>query len=68
MGWTSAPILSVLAVSVVLLGVFIAIERRVADPMLDLSLFRVRLFSASAVSAVLNYIAFTLSCFCCRST
>jgi EmrB/QacA subfamily drug resistance transporter len=55
-GWTSAPILALLAVSVGLLGVFIAIERRVANPTLDLSLFRVRLFSASAASAVFNYV------------
>jgi len=55
-GWTSAPILGALTVSVALLGVFIAIETRVAHPMLDLSLFRVRLFSASTASAVFNYI------------
>jgi len=55
-GWTSPTILSLLAAAVVLLGVFIVIERRVSNPMLDLGLFRVRLFSASTASAVLNYI------------
>ena len=55
-GWTSPAILSLLAAAVVLLGVFIVIERRVSNPMLDLGLFRVRLFSASTASAVLNYI------------
>jgi EmrB/QacA subfamily drug resistance transporter len=55
-GWTSPAILSLLAAAVVLLSAFIVIERRVSTPMLDLGLFRVRLFSASTASAVLNYI------------
>jgi len=55
-GWTSPAILSLLAAAFVLLSVFIIIERRVSNPMLDLGLFRVRLFSASTASAVLNYI------------
>jgi EmrB/QacA subfamily drug resistance transporter len=55
-GWTSAPILVLLSAAIVLLVAFVAIERRVRSPMLDLSLFGKRLFSASAGSAVLNYI------------
>jgi EmrB/QacA subfamily drug resistance transporter len=55
-GWTSLPILTLLAAAIALLGVFVVVERRVPDPMLDLSLFGNRLFSASASSAVLNYI------------
>jgi len=55
-GWTFAPTLALLASAVILLGVFLFIERRVASPMLDLSLFRTRVFSASTASAVLNYI------------
>jgi EmrB/QacA subfamily drug resistance transporter len=54
--WTSPAILALLAAAVMLLGAFIAIERRVTAPMLDLSLFRSRVFSASTASAVLNYI------------
>ena len=42
--------------SLLVLLVFIAVERRSSAPMLDLNLFRVPLFSTSAVSAVLNYI------------
>jgi len=55
-GWTSAPILALLTSAVILLGVFLVIERRVVSPMLDLSLFRARVFSASTASAVFNYI------------
>lgn len=55
-GWDSPAILSLLTAAVVLLAVFLLIERRVASPMLDLNLFRVGLFSASTASAVFNYI------------
>ena len=55
-GWTSPLVLSILIIALFVLGIFIFVERRVQMPMLDLSLFRVRLFSAAAASAVLNYI------------
>lgn len=55
-GWTSPPILILLVIGVLLLIAFLIVERRVMDPMLDLKLFRDRLFSASAASAVLNFI------------
>ncbi len=55
-GWGSPAILASLAAAIILLCAFILIERRVPYPMLDLSLFRGRLFSAAAASAILNYI------------
>jgi EmrB/QacA subfamily drug resistance transporter len=55
-GWSSPAVLGLLAGALLLLLVFILIEHRSASPMLDLSLFRVPLFSTSTVSAVLNYI------------
>ncbi len=39
-GWSSPLVVALLATSAILLVAFIAIERRVARPMLDLSLFR----------------------------
>ncbi|HEX2997443.1 MAG TPA: MFS transporter [Anaerolineales bacterium] len=56
LGWTSFPVIGLLAAAVLLLGIFIVIERRSPEPMLDLSLFRIPLFSTSTASAVLNYI------------
>ncbi|MBI5035536.1 MAG: MFS transporter [Chloroflexi bacterium] len=56
-GWTSPIILSLLCIAVIVLGIFVAIESRIPHPMLDLTLFQRRLFSASTGSAVLNYIA-----------
>lgn len=55
-GWLSGPILALMAVAIVLLGAFVVIERHVSNPMLDLSLFSSRQFSAATASAVLNYI------------
>jgi EmrB/QacA subfamily drug resistance transporter len=55
-GWTSLQTLGVFALSIALLAGFIALERRVPAPMLDLSLFSRRLFSVATGSAVLNYI------------
>ena len=55
-GWTAWPTVTLLAGSLLLIGLFLRLERRVAAPMLDLSLFRSRTFSAAAASAVLNYV------------
>jgi len=55
-GWASPQVLALLSGALALLGVFVLIERRVAHPMLDLSLFERPQFSLSVVSAVLNYI------------
>lgn len=55
-GWTSPIILTMLFVAPLIAALFAVIEQRMASPMLDLSLFRQRLFSAAAASAVANYI------------
>ncbi len=55
-GWISAAIIGLMTASIIVLSVFIAIERRVAAPMLDLTLFRRRTFSLSVTSAIFNYI------------
>lgn len=55
-GWNSSPVLILLALAAVLLILFLRLEARLPAPMLDLSLFSNRVFSASTLSAVLNYI------------
>ncbi len=55
-GWGSFPILSLFLISLIFTVIFIKIEKRQSRPMLDLSLFRRRIFSTSVVSAILNYI------------
>ena len=54
-GWTTPRTLGLLLGAVALLAVFVRVERRRPAPMLDLSLFGSRTFSASAISALLNY-------------
>ncbi len=56
-GWRNPYILLSLFAGLCLLGAFILIEKRIAYPMVDLDLFRSRLFSMSNISALLNYMA-----------
>ncbi len=53
-GWTSSFVIVGLALAVVLLPVFVLVEHRGRAPMLDLSLFEDRLFSAASAAAFLN--------------
>src|SRR5215211_4728526 len=50
-GWTSAPILGAAAGAAALLGAFVAIESRVAEPMLPLRYFRDRSFTGAQIAA-----------------
>jgi EmrB/QacA subfamily drug resistance transporter len=54
-GWTSAPIVAMFGGALVLLAVFVVIERRAgADAMLDLSLFRIRTFNGISAATLLS--------------
>ena len=50
-GWSSALIVMLFAASAALLAAFIAIERRVREPMLPLGLFKVRSFTGVQLAA-----------------
>jgi EmrB/QacA subfamily drug resistance transporter len=50
-GWGSTPIVAMLAGAAVLLAAFVAIERRVAEPMLPLGLFRRPAFTGVQLAA-----------------
>jgi EmrB/QacA subfamily drug resistance transporter len=56
-GWASARTLGGFAVSALVLLVFIAVERRAEHPMLDLSLFRDRRFSAASGAVTVTFFA-----------
>jgi EmrB/QacA subfamily drug resistance transporter len=47
--WKSAPIYILGAAGVVLIGLFVVVERRAAEPILPLHLFRLRTFSVTSV-------------------
>ena len=53
MGWTNPSVLGGLIGGVLLLAAFVAIERRVAEPMFQLGLFRIRAFAAGSAAGLL---------------
>jgi len=56
LGWTSPTILGLFAGAAVGIGVFILVERRVREPLMQLSLFRSRTFSAANITgAILSF-------------
>jgi MFS family permease len=57
MGWTSPFVLGCLIGGLVLLALFIAVESRVAEPMLDLRLFRIKAFGAGNAAGLLAAMA-----------
>jgi MFS family permease len=50
MGWTNPAVVGLLAGGALLLAAFVAIESRIAEPMFQLSLFRIRAFAAGNVA------------------
>ena len=56
LGWLSPTILGTLGAAVLILVLFVRVERRVQAPMLDLGLFGRRVFAISTVSPILNYL------------
>ena len=49
--WSDTGVVICLALAAVLLGVFVAVERRAEHPLFDLSLFRIPTFSGGLVAA-----------------
>src|SRR5690348_10806987 len=56
-GWTEPLVIGSLIAAAVFLPLFVVIERRSRAPMLDLSIFSNRLFSAAAAAAFINGLA-----------
>ena len=57
MGWANPAVIAQLAGGVALLAAFAVIERRVGDPMFQLSLFRIRPFTAGNIAGLAVAIA-----------
>src|SRR3569833_1729957 len=57
MGWTEPWIVAALAGGVTLLAAFVAVERRVAEPMFDVGLFRIREFAAGNIAGFIGSVA-----------
>jgi len=59
LGWLSLWVVSLSVIGVLLLFFFLSVERRAAQPILDLRLFSSRLFSTASASHVFLYISTT---------
>jgi MFS family permease len=57
MGWTSPAVLGLLTGGAALLAAFAVIETRIAEPMFQLSLFRIRAFTAGSIAGLVVAIA-----------
>ena len=57
MGWTNPVVFGSIVGGFVLLVAFVAIERRVKDPMFELGLFRIRAFAAGSVAGLIAAVA-----------
>ncbi len=53
-GWDDPVVLAGLATAAMLLPLFVVVERRVRAPMLDLTMFRDRMFAAATAAAFIN--------------
>ncbi len=60
LGWASPPMIILTIVGLILLGLFIKVERKAAQPILELKLFSNRFFSTVSGSHVLLYMATTV--------
>jgi EmrB/QacA subfamily drug resistance transporter len=58
-GWGSATTLAVLVAGIVVLSVFVAVERRTARPMLDVALFKDMRFTAASGSITFGFFTLT---------
>jgi MFS family permease len=54
MGWTSPLVLSLIIGGLAILAIFCVIETRVAEPMFNLALFRIRPFTAGNMASLLS--------------
>ncbi len=57
MGWTNPAVLALVATGIVLLAIFATIESKIAEPMFQLNLFRIRAFTAGNIAGLAASIA-----------
>ena len=62
-GWTSAATIGLIVAGLVLLVVFVVVEARVRYPLLDLSLFRIRVFDVMISAGTVANAAYTVVIF-----
>jgi len=63
-GWSSPRLIGLLALAVVLFVIFIVVERRVRDPLINLALFRNRPFVLITIGGTIANIVYTVTVLC----
>ena len=63
-GWSSPKLIGLLALAVVLFVIFIVVEQRVRDPLIELSLFRNQAFVLITVGGTIANIVYTVTVLC----
>lgn len=63
-GWSSPRLIGLLALAVVLFVIFILVERRVRDPLINLALFRNRPFVLITIGGTIANIVYTVTVLC----
>ena len=58
MGWGNPLVIALMAAGVAMLAAFPLVEARVEDPMMDMGLFRIRMFSAGIAAAFMASLAY----------
>nr|WP_207344402.1 MFS transporter [Arthrobacter sp. E3] len=56
MGWTNPWVLGAMVGGALVLGIFVLVEKHATDPMFELSLFRIRAFTAGNLASLLSAI------------
>ncbi len=56
-GWGDPALLGILGIGIVLMGVFVMVEHRKKDPMLDVGLFRNMAFTSGVVTIMIGFFA-----------
>jgi EmrB/QacA subfamily drug resistance transporter len=54
MGWSNPFVIGLIIAGLIILGIFIFIEKRTKDPMFNLKLFKIRAFTAGNVASLLS--------------
>lgn len=62
-GWLNVWVLASLVIGLVLIAIFLKLQRKVSDPLLELDLFKNRAFTVSSIIAVGGMFAFLGICF-----
>ena len=54
MGWSNPLVLSLIGLGLIIMGIFVLVEKRVKQPMFNLNLFEIRAFTAGNIASLMS--------------